>query len=106
MGSFRDIITDTSVTNYISRMYMDLSEQECSTLDNLYETNDKMINYWLGDSSLTMQNALSTVENQLVRVFRYTSNSGEVTAASSKNATYADADRGKSITINTIDGDG
>ena len=106
MGSFRDVITDTSVTNYVSGMYIDLSEEESKTLESLYDTNDKMINYWLCDSALTMQNALSTVENQLIRVLRYTSNSGDVTSAANKNASDADVDRKKSITINTVGGDG
>ncbi|MBQ7658346.1 MAG: hypothetical protein IJS16_05125 [Butyrivibrio sp.] len=100
MDSYNDIITDMTVTDYIAGIYYEMTDEEKTLFQDIYNRNDLMISNWLGIAGDAFKEMAGTIELELEDVLRFTGNCYETTDKSLLNASRIDNDVADSIVVN------
>lgn len=105
MGNYNNIITDMTQTQYMRGVYYEMTDEEKTLFQEVYNRNDVMISNWLGLAGDTFKELAGTIELQLQDTLRFTGNCYETTDETLLNASRIDNDAMDSIVVNTDEGD-
>ena len=93
------IVNDTETTNTVSASYIELTDEETAALSSLYQVDDDLMKYWLGEGGDAFELLAGELEKRIKDLSTFTDNSSNALFESINNFNGTDTDRQGSLDV-------
>ena len=93
------IINDTEITVATATSYIELTSDETTALKSLYEVDDDLMKFWLGEGGDAFEKLAGEIEKRLDDMTTFTMNSSTALDESKTNFDGTDTDRQGSLDV-------